>query len=360
MIFQTNRKPTDLSVMIHLKKIGFVVFILAIGAGVFAYLKYQAIFDPNVPDDLSEAYLYVPTDTDYEGIKRLLEEQNFLINPESFDEVASLMKYDKNIIRPGRFEIKSGWSNRELIQHLRSGKQASVNLVLNNERLITEVAGKLSSFIEADSVAILNSLQSPSLLEKLGLSSETIMTIFIPNTYRVYWNTTPDRLIERLIAERDKFWSSDERDEKREQLGLSREEVYTLASIVEKETNYNPEKPNVAGVYLNRLKKDIALQADPTVVFANKDFSIRRVLNRHLEIDSPYNTYKYPGLPPGPIAMASISSIDAVLQNKQHKYIYFCAKPDNSGQHAFAKNLSEHNANARKFQKWLNKQRIYR
>lgn len=346
--------------MKHLKKIGIVVFVLAIGAAIFAYLKYQAIFAPNVPEGLDETYLYVPTGTNYEGIKQLLQEQNYLKDVESFDEVASLMKYDKNAIRPGRFEIKSGWSNRELIQQLRSGKQASVNLVLNNERLIPEVAGKISSFIEADSLAMLSALQDPSLTEKLGLSPETLMTIFIPNTYRIYWNTSPEKLIDRLVEERNKFWSSAQRETKREALGMSREEVYTLASIVEKETNYNPEKPTVAGVYLNRLRNDIALQADPTVVFANQDFTIRRVLNRHLEKDSPYNTYKYPGLPPGPIAMASISSIDAVLENKQHNYIYFCAKPDNSGQHAFARNLAAHNANARKFQSWLNKQRIFK
>ncbi len=346
--------------MKHLKKFGIVVFVLAIGAGIFAYLKYQAIFEPNVPDGLTETFLYVPTGTDYDGIKQLLEEHKYLTDVGTFDEVASLMKYNQNAIRPGRFELKSGWNNRQLIQHLRSGKQASVNLVLNNERLIPEVAGKMSSFIESDSVSILNALQAPELTEHLGLTPETLMTIFIPNTYRVYWNTTPEKLIERLVEERDKFWASNGREEKRKLLDLTREEVYTLASIVEKETNYKPEKPNVAGVYLNRLRKNIALQADPTVVFANQDFTIRRVLNRHLEKDSPYNTYKYPGLPPGPIAMASISSIDAVLENKQHKYIFFCAKPDNSGQHAFARNLAAHNANARKFQSWLNKQRIYK
>jgi UPF0755 protein len=343
-----------------IKKIGFVVLVLSFGLGIFSYQKYQAIFEPNVPKDLGNVYLFVPTGTDYEGIKKLLVENSFTIDVGSFEEVASLMKYDKKVIRSGRYEITAGWNNRELIQHLRSGKQASVNLVLNNERLIPEVAGKISSFIESDSLSMLQALQSPALIEKLGLSSETLMTIFIPNTYRVYWNTTPEKIIERLVSEKNKFWSSNQREEKREKLGLTKEEVYTLASIVEKETNYKPEKSTVAGVYLNRLRKDIALQADPTVVFANQDFTIRRVLNRHLEKDSPYNTYKYSGLPPGPIAMASISSIDAVLENKQHNYIYFCAKPDNSGQHAFARNLATHNANARKFQKWLNKQRIYR
>ena len=187
-----------------------------------------------------------------------------------------------------------------------------------------------------------------------------MMSIFIPNTYQVYWNISPTELIDRMKKESDKFWSDKNRMDKLAKLEMTKEEVYTLASIVEKETNYVPEKATVAGVYLNRLNKGIMLQADPTVVFANNDFKIRRVLNKHLEKDSPYNTYKYAGLPPGPIAIASISSIDAVLENKDHKFLYFCAVPDNSGQHAFAKTLSQHNANARKFQRWLNKQRIYK
>jgi len=346
--------------MKHLQKIGIIIFVLTIGLGLFSYTKYQSIFSPNVPNTLEEAYLFVPTGTDYEGLKEVLLAQDMVMDIASFDEVASFMKYTQNTIRPGRFEIEPGWSNRQLIQHLRAGKQASVNVILNNERLISEVAGKVSSFLEADSSALLSALQSPSLLEELSLTPESIMSIFIPNTYRLYWNTSPEKFIRRMVQERDKFWANGDRESQREILGLTKEEVYTLASIVEKETNYNPEKPNVASVYLNRINKGMLLQADPTVVFANKDFGIRRVLTKHLEIDSPYNTYKYKGLPPGPIAMASISSIDAVLSNKQHKYFYFCAKPDNSGQHAFARNLTAHNANARKFQNWLNKQRIYR
>ncbi len=346
--------------MKYLKHILIAILILAIGAGIFAFTVYRSIFSPNVPDTLDTPHLYVPTGTDYQGVKELINTKGFVKDITSFDKVSSLMKYNKNKIRPGRFEISPGWNNRELIQHLRSGRQSSVNVVLNNERLVSEVAGKISGFLEVDSLAVLGALRSPSLLEELNLTSETIMTIFIPNTYRVYWNTTPEKFIKRMVSERDKFWADSERERKREGLGMTKEEVYTLASIVEKETNYVPEKPNVAGVYLNRLSKGMHLQADPTVVYANQDFTIRRVLNKHLAKDSPYNTYKYPGLPPGPIAMASISSIDAVLENKQHKYIYFCAKPDNSGQHAFARNLAAHNANARKFQKWLNKQRIYR
>lgn len=346
--------------MSSLKKILLFVGLLIFGAAAFGFTKYQLIFSPNVPPTLVQNYLHVPTGTDYQGLKDILIRENFVQDSSSFDWVATLMKYHKNSIRAGRFEIQPSWNNRQLIQQLRTGKQASVNLVLNNERLISEVAGKISTFIEPDSLAILNALSSPEILDNLALSEETIMTIFIPNTYRVYWNMAPEEFIKRMVKERDKFWAKEGRESKRQKLEMSREEVYTLASIVEKETNYKPEKATVAGVYLNRIRKGMLLQADPTVVFANQDFTLRRVLNKHLAIDSPYNTYKNLGLPPGPIAMASISSIDAVLTNEEHKYIFFCAKADNSGQHAFAKKLSAHNSNARKFQKWLSKQGIYR
>lgn len=346
--------------MSKLKKIGLVFLVLLGIVGVFAFSKYQSIFAPNVPTTLAQNHLYIPTGTDYEGLKHLLSAQKFILDEGSFDDVAGLMKYKKNTIRSGRYEIQASWSNRELIQHLRSGKQSTVQLILNNERLLEELAGKVSSFIEPDSLSILDALNSQEVLDKYNLVPETVMTLFIPNTYEVYWNTTPKQFIEKMAKESEKFWSKDNRTAKSEALNMTRTEVYTLASIVEKETNYKPEKPTIAGVYLNRLDRGILLQADPTVVFANQDFTLRRVLNKHLEIDSPYNTYKYAGLPPGPISMSSISSIDAVLNKEEHKYLYFCAKPDNTGQHAFARNLSAHNANARKFQKWLNKQRIYR
>jgi len=346
--------------MSTLKKIGLITLVILLGLGIFGIGIYQKIFNSNVPSALQNTYLEVPTGSDYSSIKKLLFDQGFVQDSSSFDWVAHLMKYDQNTIRSGRFEIKANWSNRALIQHLRAGKQASVNLVLNNERLLTEVAAKVSSFIEPDSFAILEMLESPEILEELELSNETIMTIFIPNTYRVYWDMSPREFIDRMVKERNVFWSKEGREAKLASLNMSKEQAYTLASIVEKETNFIPEKSTVAGVYLNRISKGMLLQADPTVVFANRDFTIRRVLNKHLAIDSPYNTYKYAGLPPGPISMASISSIDAVLQNEDHKYYYFCAKPDLTGQHAFAKSLAAHNANARKFQSWLNKQQIYK
>ena len=342
------------------KKIGIFLLVAVLIAGVFGYSKYQDIYAPNVSENISPTQLYLNKNIDYTGLKEMLVSQSIVKDIESFDWVASLMKFDQNKIRSGKFQIEPGWSNRKLIQHLRSGKQTPVKIVLNNERLLSEVAGKIAPLIEPDSTSIMMTMLDANTLAKYNLNRENLMTLFIPNTYEVYWNITPEEFLDRMKKESDKFWNAKDRKAKLEELKMSKEEVYTLASIVEKETNYKPERPTVAAVYLNRIRKGIMLQADPTVVFANQDFEIRRVLNKHLEIDSPYNTYKYAGLPPGPIAMSSISSIDAVLQNEAHKYYYFCAKADNSGQHAFAKTLSQHNANAKKFQRWLNKQRIFK
>jgi len=343
-----------------LKKVGIFLLVIILVAGIFGYSKYQDIYAPNVNETGLPSHLYLNKNIDYSGLKEILISQSIVKDIESFDWVSSLMKFDQNTIRSGKFKIEPGWSNRELIQHLRSGKQSPVKLVLNNERLLSEVAGKIAPLIEPDSASIMMTLLDSNTITKYNLNKENLMTLFIPNTYEVYWSITPDEFLNRMKKESDKFWNAKDRKSKLTALEMSKEEVYTLASIVEKETNYKPERPTVAGVYLNRIKKGIMLQADPTVVFANQDFEIRRVLNKHLEIDSPYNTYKYAGLPPGPIAMSSISSIDAVLANQAHKYYYFCAKADNSGQHAFAKTLTQHNANARKFQQWLNKQRIFK
>jgi len=343
-----------------LKKIGIGLLIICLIAAVFGYQKYQDIYGANVSHNFQEEYILIPTGTRYSDLMNLFVEQDILDDVESFEWVATLMNYNDSKIKSGRYKIEPGWSNRKLIQHLRSGKQSPVKLILNNERLLPEVAGQVATFIEPDSISVLSTLFDQNVITKYDLQLETLMTLFIPNTYEVYWNITTEEFLERMKKENDKFWAAKNRMSKLENLKMSKEEVYTLASIVEKETNYNPEKKDVAGVYLNRLERGIMLQADPTVVFANQDFGIRRVLNKHLEKDSQYNTYKYAGLPPGPISMASISSIDAVLENEDHKYLYFCAKPDNSGQHVFAKTLSQHNSNARKFQRWLNKQRIFK
>lgn len=334
--------------------LGILLIGLMIG-GVFGYQKYQQIFAPNVPTALKQTIVAIPTGSTYDEIVDLLYQEGFLKDSASFNWVAEQMQYRKADMRTGRFEIKPNWSNRELITHLRGGKQATVKVVLTNERFPENVAAKAAQFIESDSLEIQQVFEDESYLQEHGFSKETLISLFIPNTYDFYWNTKPKAFFERMLKEHKAFWDKNNRRKKAKALNLTPAEVYTLASIVEKETNQNAEKSRIAGVYLNRLNINMALQADPTAVFATRDFSARRVLHRHIEFDSPYNTYKYPGLPPGPISMASIASIDAVLNAENHKYLYFCAKPDDSGFHAFAKSLSAHNVNARRFHRWLRK-----
>ena len=338
----------------------FLILLLAgaMLAFVFAYDYYKAVFNPNVPNDIENEYINIPTGASFEEVVQLLKTNNFIENEDHFKWVAQKMKYIKNPMRSGRFKIKPGWNNRQLISHLRAGKQSTVKLVINHARMAHQVAGVAARFIEADSLEIVNLLQSKSFLSKHGYTPETVISMFIPNTYDFYWNTNAEKFFEKMEKEHKAFWEKKNRIKKAKKLKMTPIEVYTLASIVERETRSIPEKPRVAGLYLNRLKKGMRLEADPTVVFANQKFDLRRVLNKHLEFESPYNTYLHTGLPPGPISLASISSIDAVLNAEDHQYIFMCAKPDNSGQHAFAKTLSGHNVNANKYRRWLKQQGI--
>lgn len=336
----------------------FLLVMAAIGGGI-AYQKYQEIFAPNVQESLENPYLRIPTGASYEEVMGLLKDQKIIIDQASFDWLASKMNYKKDQMRSGRFKIEPGWSNRELIRHLRGGKQATVKVVLNNERLIEEVAGKVAKVIEADSNEIYRLLNDDAFLASKGYTHETIMSIFIPNTYDFFWNSSAVQFFERMEKEHQGFWKNNNREAKAKRHKMTPQEIYTMASIVERESNKKVERPRIAGVYLNRIERGIPLQADPTVVFALKAFDLRRVLNKHLEFDSPYNTYLYAGLPPGPISMASINSIDAVLDAEDHEYIFFCAKPGEIGYHSFAKTLTAHNVNARKYHRWLNQQRIH-
>lgn len=342
-----------------MKKIlfGFIAICLLVG-GLLAYLFYQKIFQPNVDlGDRKEISLFIPTDSDFDKLKTILDKKNVLKDLASFTQVAGLMKY-KNV-KSGHYILKDGWSNKQLISTLRSGNQTAIKVTFNNLRTIEDLSGYFAHRLEPDSMAFLNYFASAETQELYGQTPETMLSLFIPNTYEFYWNTNPEKLLKRLSKEQKKFYT-DKRMTRLKAIGLNKKEVYTLASIVQKETLVNDEKPRVAGVYMNRLKRGQLLQADPTVVFANGDFSLRRVLNKHLEKDSPYNTYKYAGLPPGPIAMPDVSSIDAVLNYEKHKYLYFCATIDNSGRHQFAKTLVEHNNNANKYRAYLNKQRIFK
>jgi UPF0755 protein len=330
-----------------------VFLVILILGGLLGMKYYNYIFKPNIKLDKSKEFLYIPTGSDFEDVCRILKENNFVEDINSFRFVAEKKKYI-NSVKAGRYELYDGMSNNELVNLLRSGKQTPVNLSFISLRSFELLAGKLALYIEADSAVIAEYLNNPQTAEKYGFNLQTFMAMFIPNTYQVYWTITPEKLIERLYEEYQKFWN-DERKRKASKIGFTPVEVSVLASIVEAETQKNEEKARVAGVYINRLNKGMLLQADPTVIFAVGDFSIRRVLNRHLEIDSPYNTYKYPGLPPGPINIPSISSIDAVLNYEKHNYLYFCAKADFSGYHEFAVTLAQHEINAKKYRDALRK-----
>lgn len=334
-----------------------VLAVVGVIAAVAAYWAYQQALQPNVPtfSEEEERYIEIPTGTNVYELADLLKSEGLLEDKGSFLWLAEQMDFSG---RSGRFKIESGWSNLDLLRMLRAGRQAPVKVTFHNFRLKEQLAGHVADFIEADSAAIARLMNDTAFLAELNYNPQTVMAMFIPNTYEFFWNTSAEEFMKRMYKEHRKFWT-EERLEKARALNMNTTEVYTLASIVETETRANSEKSRIAGVYLNRLRtKGWKLEADPTVVFALQDFSLRRVLKSHLEVDSPYNTYRYPGLPPGPIYMASISSIDKTLEAEDHDYMFFCARPDNSGTHAFAKHFSGHQANARRYHRWLREQKI--
>jgi UPF0755 protein len=288
----------------------------------------------------------------------LLKDNGCLAKVEEFRQVARQKHYDTNI-KAGAYRIDSGWDNNKLVNLLRSGTQTPVMVTFNNVRTREELAGKLAKQLQSDSLSFLTAFKNDSNAIRNGFKPETLPALFIPNTYSFYWTTTPAVFLTRMKREYDAFWN-EARKLKAKALGLTTDQVATLASIVQEESNKNDEKPVIAGVYLNRLHKNWPLQADPTVRFALGDFTIRRILTAQLAVDSPYNTYKNAGLPPGPINFPEISSIEAVLNARIHDFFYFCAKEDFSGYHNFAKTLSEHNQNARKYQEALNKMKIFK
>lgn len=325
-----------------------------IAAAVLAFYFYNKfIGGPVVPEGMESYIIQIPSNSEYDEVVDILKDRNLIQNKEVFNRLAERMNYKKSPMRSGRFEISPGWNTIDLIRHLRNGKQAPVDVVINNARLPEEVAGKVAGFIEPDSLELNALFTDQAYLQSINYTPETLMSLFIPNTYEFFWNTSPKEFMERMIKEHDRFWNSEGRLNKAKNLEMTPEAVYTLASILERETQQNSEKKRMAGVYLNRLKKGIRLQADPTAVFATRDFDTKRVLNYHINFDSPYNTYLYAGLPPGPIFMASIPSIDAVLNAEKHDYIFFCARGDGSGLHNFAKTLQGHNRNVRIYKKNL-------
>jgi len=330
--------------------------VLLLIVGFVGFKLYQAFLGPSVTSH--EAYFYVYTGDSYDQVLERIKAQNIVRHPALFDFAAARMDYP-DMVKPGRYKLTPGMNNRRFIGNLRGGYQDAVKLQFANIRLKENFAGFLGRNFEADSAAFSAILNNEAVAEKYGFTKDNFYTMFIPNTYNIYWNTSPDKVIERLYEEYRKFWT-EERLEKAKALNLTPVEVSILASIVRGEALHNDEMSQIAGLYLNRLKKGMLLQADPTVIFAHNDFTIRRVLNRHLILDNPYNTYRYKGLPPGPINMPPIVAIDAVLNPAQHNYIYMCAKEDFSGYHAFAETVTEHQVNARKFQKALDERNIKR
>jgi UPF0755 protein len=333
-----------------MKRAKIITILLIVVLFVAVALAYILLYAPNTSIS-KKSFLYIKTGSTYSDVINQLKKRDLLHSVATFKIVAAKMNY-KTHVKPGKYLLKPGTGNYKLIQLLRSGKQEPVHLVFNNIRTKQDFAGRIAEQVEADSVTILNHLNDKDFMAKFGLNPENALTLFIPNTYQIWWNTNPESFFKRMATERKKFWNN-ERLEKAKAINLTPEKVVILASIVEKESNKNDEKPVVAGVYLNRLKKGMLLQADPTLIFAWNDFTIRRVLNVHKTINSPYNTYKYKGLPPGPIYLPDIKSIDAVLNYKHHDYIYFCAKEDLSGYHNFARTPQEHERNAARYRKAL-------
>jgi UPF0755 protein len=327
--------------------------LLALGFGLYFALQLFEKQEHSYNDE--NQYIYIPSGARLSLFMTDIMAHPLVKEPRIFERTARLLNFRENNLRPGRYKVPNSYSYFSLIQMLKKGEQSPLNLVLNNERTIEELAEKVSRYLEPDKIEFQNFFYQVNSLDTLQIAPEEIMTYMIPNTYQFLWNTGPDQFLQRMVKEHQKFWDKENRRQKAQNLQMSPKEVYILASIVEKETRVKEERPRVAGLYINRLNEKMKLQADPTVVFAIGDFSINRVLYHHLQFDSPYNTYIHEGLPPGPIGMASINSIDAVLNAEEHDYIYMCAKPDLNGGHLFAKNYNEHLKNAAIYRDWLSK-----
>ncbi len=333
-----------------------VVFTMMLSS--FAFYAYQIVYTPNILIEKEDQLFAIPKGSTFKQVRDRLYDEGFLNDVVSFSFLSRLKNYDEEV-KAGMYLLRTGMTNIEAINLLRSGAETPVKLTFSNARLLSQLSTKLTSNLEIDSAEMASILLHDTTAAHYGFTEETFISMFIPNTYEVYWTSSAKKILDRMKREYDRFWDED-RLEKAENLGMTKEEVSTLASIVQGETNKMDEAPAIAGVYINRLKRQIPLQADPTLVFAIGDFTIRRILNKDKELDSPYNTYKNYGLPPGPINMPAIPALDAVLNYENHKYLYFCAKEDFSGYHVFARTLREHNVNARKFQRALNRERIYR
>jgi len=321
-----------------------LVLIITIAIGAYFFTRSATAFSEK------SRYFFIPSDSaQISFVIQNLQAKGILKGTSIFEWLAGRTDYAKKV-KPGRYKIQNGMSQSAVLRLLINGSQDPVKLVINKFRTKEDFARFAGRQLESDSLQIIQFLQSPDSLKRFGLDTNTALTMVIPNTYTFFWNTSASKLFKKLNGEKELFWNP-ERLNKAGQLGLTTEEVYTLASIIEEETNKNDEKPVIASVYLNRLKKGMTLAADPTVKYALRDFGLKRIRFKHIDAaaNSPYNTYKHKGLPPGPICIPSIKTIDAVLNAEKTDYIFFCARADFSGYHAFASNESEHMQNAKAF-----------
>jgi UPF0755 protein len=325
--------------------------ILLILFTIAAFIAWR-IFGSNTNFSESKKYFYIKTGSNFDEVISELKQQKICKNPGTFKLIAKQIKYNQNV-KAGRYLIEKGSSIYDIAKILKSGRQTAVNLVINKLRTKEDLAQKIAANFECDSVSVIDLLNNNDSLLKLGLDTNTAMTAVIPNTYSIYWNTPANRIFKKLHNEEERFWT-EERKKKAAALNLSPRQVYTLASIVEEESNNNEDKGKIASVYLNRMAAGMRLSADPTVIFALKDFSIKRVYRKYTEFPSPYNTYLNAGLPPGPICTPSVKTIDAVLNAPTTNYLYFVAQPNLTGYSNFAASYKEHMVFARQYQQWLN------
>ena len=340
-----------------MKKALIIILILGLIGAYFAWDKYGDIYGTNINID-DPISLYIYEDDSYEDVEQKLIELDILKDIDSFIWVAKQKSYP-DLVKPGFYYIENYMSNNDLVDMLRAGNQVPVKVSFNNVRNLQQLAGKLGSRLEPDSLEFLQVLTDESVIESYGFKKETFISMFVPNTYEVYWTTSPESFVKRMASEFKTFWSEARLAQAR-RLDLSQSQVVTLASIVQAEQSLRPQEwPTIAGLYLNRVNKGMKLESDPTLIYASGDFTIRRVLNKHKRIDSPYNTYKNTGLPPGPIRMPDIGAVDAVLNAEKHDYIFMCAKADLSGYHHFSETLREHNRYAREYRRTMNRSGIF-
>ena len=346
----------------YIKKILFFILLagLVVG-GIFAYMVYNSIFAPNTNFSNDQAYIFIPSDAGFEDVKQQLSP--LLQDMDSFRKVAERKGYISNI-KAGKYAIKKGMNNNEIINSLRS-TNIPVKVAFNNQETLADLAGRIALQLEPDSIILMNKLNDPDFLKANHFTDDTKLEMYVPNSYEFFWNTSAEGFRDRMLQEYKRFWN-EKRLEKAKALNLTPSEVVSLAAIVHKETAKVDERPRVAGLYLNRIRSGMLLQADPTVIYAikkhtgNFDTIIKRVLYKDLELDSPYNTYKNAGVPPGPITMPDISAVDAVLNAEKNEYYYMVADVQNFGYHKFAKTAAQHNRNKVHYIRWLNEQNIKR